>query len=241
MDSIIYGPVSSWRLGRSLGVDLFSGRAKTCSFDCIYCEWGATVHPLTERKEFVTIAELKKGLEQAKGVTADYATFAGNGEPTLASNLGEAIETVKSTLKLPVAVLTNSSFMPAEDVRRDLSRADLVVAKIDAPHDEIFKAVNKPFGEHALAEILEGIKRFRSEYKGRLALQMMFVEANKGYAKEMAKIARELSPDEVEINTPLRPCGVKALTPTEIAAIREKFSGLKKVVTVYEVVKRKPT
>ena len=70
---------------------------------------------------------------------------------------------------------------------------------------------------------------------------MMFVEANKGYAEEMAKIARELSPDEVEINTPLRLCGVKPLTPTEIAAIREKFSGLKKVVTVYEVVKRKPT
>ncbi len=241
MNSIIYGPVSSWRLGRSLGIDLFYPRGKTCSLDCIYCELGATVHPLTERKEFVTIAELKKELEQAKGVTADYATFAGGGEPTLASNLGEAIEVVRSTLRLPVAVLTNSSLMPAEDVRRDLSRAELVVAKVDAPNDRLFKAVNKPFGEHALVEILEGIKRFRSEYKGRLALQIMFVEANKGYTEEVAKIARELSPDEVEINTPLRPCGVKPLTPTAIAAIREKFSGLKKVVAVYEVVRRKPT
>jgi len=239
MNSIIYGPVLSWRLGRSLGIDLFSPRGKTCSFDCTYCEWGATVHPLTERREFVMIAELKKELETAKGVSADYATFAGGGEPTLASNLGQAIEIVRSTLKLPVAVITNSSLMPREDVRRELARADLVIAKIDAPNEEIFHAVNRPCKGYTLAEIIQGIKRFRKEYKGNLALQMMFVESNKGCAEEMAKIAGELSPDEVQINTPLRPCAAKPLSPQEIAAIRDKFSGLKKVVTVYEA--GKPT
>jgi hypothetical protein len=64
---------------------------------------------------------------------------------------------------------------------------------------------------------------------------MMFVEANKGCAQEMDRIARELSPDEVQINTPLRPCAAMPLSPQEIAAIRGKFSGFKKVVTVYEV------
>jgi len=239
MNSILYGPVSSWRLGRSLGIDLFSPRGKTCSFDCTYCEWGATVHTLTERREFVTLAELKKELETAKGVPADYATFAGGGEPTLASNLGQAIEIVRSTLKLPVAVITNSSLMPGEDVRRELARADLVMVKLDAPNEEIFHAVNRPCKGYTLDEIIQGIKRFREEYKGKLALQMMFVEANKGCAGEMAKIAGELSPDEVQINTPLRPCAVKPLSPQEIVGIREKFRGLKKVVTVYEA--GKPT
>lgn len=239
MNSIVYGPVSSWRLGRSLGIDIISARGKTCSFDCTYCEWGATVHPLTERKEFVTLTELRNELETVKGVTADYATFAGGGEPTLAGNLGRAIEIVKSTLKLPVAVITNSSLMPGQDVRRELSRADLVIAKIDAPNEEIFHAVNRPFKGYTLAGIIQGIERFREEYKGSLALQMMFIEANKGCAQEMARIARELSPDEVQINTPLRPCAVMPLSPKEIAAIREKFSGFKKVVTVYEA--RNPT
>jgi len=237
MKSIIYGPVSSWRLGRSLGIDLFSPRGKTCSFDCTYCEWGATVHPLTERKEFVTLAELRNELERVEGVAADHATFAGGGEPTLASNLVRAIEIVRSTLKLPVAVITNSSLMPREDVRRELARADLVMVKLDASNEEIFNAVNRPFKGYTLAEIIQGIKRFREEYKGKLALQMMFVESNKGCAEEMAKIAGELSPDEVQINTPLRPCAVKPLSPQEIAAIRDKFSGLKKVVTVYEAVR----
>jgi len=241
MNSIIYGPVSSWRLGRSLGFDILSPGGKTCSFDCTYCELGATVHPLTERREFVKLAELKRELQEVKSIEADYATFAGGGEPTLASNLGEAISIVKLALGLPVAVLTNSSLMNKDDVRRDLALADLVIAKVDAPNEKIFKTVNKPFRGQTLSQILESIRRFRSEYKGKLAIQMMFVDANKGCAEEMAIIARELSPDEVQINTPLRLGGVKPLSPQEIAAIRDKFSGFKKVVTVYEVVRLRPT
>jgi len=236
MGSVIYGPVSSWRLGRSLGIDLLSTRGNTCSFDCTYCQLGKTVHPLSERKEFVTLAELARELETAKGVPADYATFSGVGEPTLASNLGRAIEAARATLGLPVAVLTNSSFMPREDVRRELALADVVVAKVDAPDEERFQAINRPFGGYTLDEILQGIRRFRSEYKGKLALQMMFVEANKDCAPEMARIAEELSPDEVQVNTPLRPCAVKPLPPAEIAAIRDHFGGIEKVITVYEVI-----
>jgi len=197
---------------------------------------GRTIQPLVERREFVTLAELAKELEKAKGVPADYATFSGIGEPTLASNLGKAIETVKSTLGLPVAVLTNSSFMPREDVRQELALADVVAAKVDAPNEERFQAINRPFGGNTLDEILQGIRRFRSEYKGKLALQMMFVEANRDCAPQMARIARELAPDEVQVNTPLRPCAVKPLPPAQIAAIRDEFSGLHGVVTVYEVV-----
>jgi hypothetical protein len=62
---------------------------------------------------------------------------------------------------------------------------------------------------------------------------MMFVEANKGFAAEMAAIARRLLPDEVQINTPLRPSAVAPLTAKEIATIREQFWGLR-VRTVYE-------
>ena len=83
--------------------------------------------------------------------------------------------------------------------------------------------------------------RSREGYRGKLALQMMFVEVNKGYAPEMMRIAEELSPDEVQINTPLRPCAVKPLTPEEIAAIRQEVTGLKGVVTVYEALRPEVT
>jgi len=60
------------------------------------------------------------------------------------------------------------------------------------------------------------------------------VTINKDYAKKMAEIAEHLSPDEVQLNTPLRPCATSPLTPEAITSIKRKFSGLKNVVTVYE-------
>jgi len=237
MNSIIYGPVPSWRLGRSLGIDLLSTKGKTCSFDCIYCQLGRTVHRLVERKEFVSIARLTEEFERVKGVVADYVTFSGVGEPTLASNLGEAIELARSVLRLPVAVLTNSSLMTREDVCRELSAADVVVAKVDAPNEKLFHKINRPNVKYTLEEIIRAIMLFREEYRGKLALQVMFIEANKDYAKEMAKIAEKLAPDEVQINTPLRPCAVRPLIPEAITSIRQEFSHLKNVVTVYEAPK----
>jgi len=234
VSSIIYGPVPSWRLGRSLGIDLLSTRDKTCSFDCIYCQLGKTVHPLTERKQFVSLDRLALELERVREIPADYATFSGIGEPTLASNLGKAIELAKSVLRLPVAVLTNSSLMTRKDVRRELGLADVVVAKLDAPDEGLFRQINRPTGQGTLGEIIRGIKLFRGEYQGRLALQIMFIEANQGYASEMARVAEQLSPDEVQINTPLRPCAVQPLTPEDISAIQREFSRVKKVVTAYE-------
>lgn len=233
MNSVIYGPVPSWRLGKSLGIDLLSTEGKTCSFDCNYCQLGRTANPLAERREFVPIDEVATALEKIRGVAADYATFSGVGEPTLASNLEQAIQLARSILHLPVAILTNSSLMPREDVRQELAQADVVVAKVDAPIDELFRQINRPYVRYTLDDVIQGIKLFRKSYQGKMALQMMFIEANRDYASEMAMVAEELSADEVQINTPLRPCGVKPLTPDDIAVIEYEFSGFKEVVTVY--------
>jgi wyosine [tRNA(Phe)-imidazoG37] synthetase (radical SAM superfamily) len=141
---------------------------------------------------------------------------------------------VKSALGLPVAVLTNSSLMPREDVRQELAQADVVAVKLDASNEELFHRINKPTIGYSLDEILQGVIRFRIEFRGKLALQMMFIEANKDYASEMARVAERLSPDEVQLNTPLRPCAVKPLSPEEISAIRQAFSRFKNMLTVYE-------
>jgi len=231
--SIIYGPVPSWRLGRSLGVDLLPVGGKTCTFDCIYCQLGRTARRLTQRAAFVPLDTVRRELERVRGVAADYVTFAGMGEPTLASNLGEAIRLARDILGLPVAVLTNSSLMASEDVRRDLACADVVVASLDASNEQLFRRINRPVAALKLEDILRGIELFEAEYQGVLALEMMFVKANRGFAAEMAAIAREIAPDEVQINTPLRPCAVSPLTASEIAAIREEFTGLP-VRSVYE-------
>jgi len=227
MPSIVYGPVPSWRLGRSLGIDAVSTRGKTCSFDCVYCQLGRTVHPLTERRRFVTPDVLRQQLAAIGNVAIDTVTFSGVAEPTLAVNLSELVAAVRKAIHdHPIAILTNASLIWRQDVQSDLQHFDIVVAKVDAPTEELFQAINRPVGGISLAQIISGIGAFRDGFGGKLALQMMFVEANRDQARQMAALARTLRPDEVQLNTPLRPCPVRPLSAAEMAAIEAEFAGL---------------
>ncbi|MGQ9626447.1 MAG: radical SAM protein [Anaerolineae bacterium] len=232
--SIVYGPVPSWRLGRSLGVDPVSTEKKTCNFNCIYCQLGQTRLPARERKVFVKPEELARELKNVGEIELDYITFSGVAEPTLAANLSELVEVVRAVLPgCPLAILTNSAFISREDVRRDLALFDTVVAKMDAPDEELFRKINRPVVRVSLAEIVEGIRIFRKSFRGKLALQMMFISANKERAWEMAEIARKLSPDEIQLNTPLRPSPVPPLSPEEMEEIEAAFSGLP-ILNIYK-------
>ena len=230
----IYGPVASWRLGRSLGIDLVNARRKICSFSCVYCQLGKTGQLTVAPREFISLEQLASELKLLGPIEADYVTFSGTGEPTLANNLGEAIDLARSILGLPIAVLSNSSLMFRKDVRRQLAHADTVVAKLDVPNEEMLAVVNRPAPGLHFDQTRDGIRLFRDEYRGKLAMQIMFIEANKDYAREIAALSRQISPDEVQINTPLRPCAVKPLPPESIAEIRREFTNLDNVVTVYE-------
>ncbi len=235
MNSIIYGPVSSWRLGRSLGIDLVSTKGKTCSFDCIYCQLGETVNRKSQRSEFVSLGQLERELVSAQGMSLDYVTFSGMGEPTLAANLRKAIVLVRSILHLPVAVLTNSSLISRPDVRLDLTWADVVVAKLDAPNEDLFCSINRPVKDISLKQTIDGISRFRKMHTRTLALQMMFMKANQNFAPEMAEMAAQLSANEIQLNTPLRHCPVKPLSNEGMEDIKAAFSGVAgKVVMVYD-------
>lgn len=234
----IYGPVPSWRLGRSLGIDLLPGRGKTCSFDCVYCQLGRTTRSAIERQLFVETERLRSELDALPLTAADvdHLTFSGTGEPTLAANLGEAIDLIRSCPALqgvPVAVLTNAALLSRPDVRHDLARADLVVAKLDAPEEALFRTINRPAPSVSWFQVLMGIHAFRQEFDRKLALQMMFVGANRQRADEMAALARSLNPDEVQINTPLRASPTPPLKQAAMVEIEQAFSGLP-VVNVYD-------
>ena len=158
-----------------------------------------------------------------------YLTLSGSGEPTLASNLGQMIKSIRRIRGEKIAVLTNSSLMDREDVKRDLSLADFVIAKLDAHTQEVFKLVNRPVETAKIEKIARAIKDFKDRFEGKLALQVMFIEQNKRYAGQIARIAREINPDEVQINTPLRPCRAAPLTRAEIAKIENHFDGMSRI------------
>ena len=59
----IYGPVYSWRLGESLGIDPLESAEKICNMDCIYCQLGKTEHITRERKVYVDPVDLLDELD----------------------------------------------------------------------------------------------------------------------------------------------------------------------------------
>jgi len=228
----IYGPVPSWRLGSSLGIDPLSKGEKICSFDCAYCQIGKTKLLTDKRETFVKVSDIIEELDSLPPLEIDYITFSGTGEPTLSENLGQMIKVIKKIRNEKIAVLTNSSLIHREDVQKDLFLADFVVAKLDASTQDTFKLVNQPVRTVKIDTIIQAIKDFKSCYLGKLALQIMFIETNEKYAKDIAQIAREINPDEVQLNTPLRPCKIKPLTKFEMDTIEGYFSGLN-AVSVY--------
>lgn len=234
----VYGPVPSWRLGSSLGIDLTSNEGKICSFDCTYCQLGKTTNLTIKRGEFVStervLSELKDSLTRIK---ADVITFSGTGEPTLASNLGEVADEIKMITDLPLAILTNSSLMSRKDVMNDLKKIDVVIAKLDAPNEELFQEINRSASGITFESLVSGIKQFREEYNGKFALQIMFVDANKDHASELAELAREINPDEVQLDVAFRQSPERQLTMEEVTEIKKAFKGIN-TVSYYD--KEKP-
>lgn len=235
----LYGPVSSWRFGKSLGIDPISRPEKICTFDCIYCQAGKTQIFAKEREVFVLTEDLIEELRSLPPMKLDTITFAGNGEPTLAKNLGEMIEQIKSFRSEKITVITNASLIHHPDVQEDLLLADQVVAKLDAFSEASLDAVNQPIPNVLMEHIVQGLKNFRRLYRGRLALQIMFVEANRKFAEAIAKIVCKIHPDEVEINTPLRECAVKPLDFETIQAITDLFKRIcPKTIQIRQVYER---
>jgi len=227
----VFGPVSSWRFGKSVGVDPLC--QNVCSFDCVYCQVGPTLNKTIQKEIFISTDRIEEDLKRVlPGASADVVTISGYGEPTLAKNLDEIIEVIRGLTDLPVAIMTNSSTLPLGKMRRTLRDMDIVVAKLDAYNYSLFEEINRPVKGLHFGDILKWIKKFKSSFEGRLELQTMFIEKNKDYAGELAKIAAEIQPDKVYINTPLRHSPEGHLSKDQMYEIEKHFEGLN-VSSVY--------
>ena len=228
----VFGPVQSWRLGRSLGIDPLSSKHKICNMDCVYCQLGRTMALEHERKVFVPTADVIKELMTIPKDIADHITFAGRGEPTLALNLGEMIQEVKALRDEKIAVLTNASLINIKAVQDALKLADVIVAKLDAGDQSNFQAVDQ--GEFLdLNAIVQGMIDFRANFKGKFALQVMLVDENINSIARIAETCHSIGADEIQLDTPLRPSAVKPLERQRVLWAKKFFVGLP-VVTVFD-------
>lgn len=236
----IYGPVNSWRLGSSLGIDLLSQRNKVCTFDCSYCQVGRAKSCPIKRKTYIPTKAILDEIRSLPECRIDYITFSGSGEPTLAKNLGTLIRSIKKIRKEKIAVLTNATLISRKDVQKELKQADLVEVKLDASSDLLLNKINKPFEGIKFKKIIRGIKSFRATYEGKFILQIMLLKESLKEAEDIAKIAKSIKPDKIHINTPLRPSKAKPISRKEMENAKAYFKGMR-VITVYDKNRKKST
>ena len=206
----VYGPVPSRRLGQSLGIDTIP--LKTCNWNCVYCQLGRTEPLVNQRDDYFPpdeiLTEIREVLDSHKPGEIDWVTFVGSGEPTLHASIGWLIRKVKEQSDLPVAVITNGSLLYLPEVRLELLAADAVLPSLDAGTAVLYRKINRPHPEVTYKRLMEGLIAFRSEFAGKLWVEVMLVKGlndTEDALQDIASALRLIDPDEVHINLPTRP------------------------------------
>jgi wyosine [tRNA(Phe)-imidazoG37] synthetase (radical SAM superfamily) len=241
---IVYGPVSSRRLGHSLGVNVTPRRGKACSFDCVYCQYGRTVDLISSPSELadlvdghVVLREVGIWLRRLRGQNQplNSITFSGYGEPTLFPSLREVVVGVKELRDqyypgVKVGILTNSSTITHERVFAALREFDSVVAKLDSGSQDAFVAINRPADRVAtLDSVVDGLGRLQDE-TNRVTIQtLIFKSADAGHRDNstvddirlIAQKASSINPAEIQIYTVKRRPSESFVEPIDEASLRE--------------------
>ena len=229
----IYGPVKSRRLGLSLGVSLTP--YKICSFDCVYSQLGQTTHLTAERKVYVNteeiLNELKSWLEYNSSLAEElnYVTISGSGEPSLNTQVGALIGQIKRLVRVPVALITNSSLLVDAAVRQSLGELDLIVPSLDAVSQEIFAKIDRPYKDIKIEDIIQGLIELRKGFKGKIWLEIMLVKGvndDLRQIKKMKEVVEQINPDKIQLNSPVRATAQPDVLPVE----KSKLGKIKEIL-----------
>jgi len=215
----VFGPVSSKRLGQSLGVDLLP--PKSCTWNCIYCQLGRTREYTLLRQEFYPPAEILSEIQEAvdSGAHIDWITFVGSGETMLYRGIGRLIDKVKKMTDIPVAIITNGSLFSLPEVRQEALRADAVLPSLNAGSEELHQKISRHAPGFTFRRHLEGLIAFRKEYTGNLWVEVMLlggVNDTDEALKDITGALAQIGPDMVHLVIPTRPSTEKdVLLPSE--------------------------
>lgn len=232
----LFGPVPSRRFGRSLGVDLTP--YKTCTQDCVFCQLGRTTDLTVARDGFAPVDEVIKELDRwlKAGGTADYITLSGSGEPTLNTRFQDVIRFVRENSNIKTALLTNGSLLNIPEVRSVASHAHVVKVSLSAWDQRSFSWVNRPHPSIDFKQCIDGLKRFRHQFYGELWIEVFLVWGMNSTPSDViriAKLAEEILPDRIQLNTAVRPPAEDFVDPVpreNIASLCDLFRPTAEVI-----------
>jgi len=236
---IIYGPVVSRRLGRSLGINLLPDEIKVCSMNCRYCQYSWTGMLTADGKEPEAFLPSRKEVADAvesvfrelagAGTPPDTVTFSGNGEATLHPEFPAVVEDLMELKesffpKCRSAALSNSTTLGNQMVLDALLRLDDAIMKLDAGNEAMFRKLNGPAPGIRFGDVVAGLRRMGSK----AVLQSMFVAGS----------VNNCSDEEVDawldIVSSIAPRGVQVFTldrgPADSGLLPASFEMLESIV-----------
>jgi len=176
-------------------------------------------------EEVVEAVREKVNNVRKAGEQIDFLTYVPDGESTLDIHLGEEVHQFKE-LGIPQAIITNSSLIDREDVRRDLMELDLVSVKVDSVLRDTWKKINKPHSGLNLDHILEGLRTFARDYRGKLITETMLIDGVNDTHESIERTAEfisRLEPHTAYISIPTRPPARVDVKPAGEEAINHAF------------------
>lgn len=206
---ILFGPVSSRRFGRSLGIDL-SPSKKQCNFDCVYCELDPK-KTQEKQDEIISIdkivSEVKAMLE--KNVEFDFLTLTANGEPSLYPYLNELISSLRSIAKdKKLLILSNGTAVLDENKFNALLKLDVVKFSLDSAIDKTFYRIDRALKNINLEKMIEKMADFRARFNGDLIMEILVVKDlndNEKEFKALNQALKKIMPLRVDLSTIDRP------------------------------------
>jgi len=176
---IVYGPVLSRRLGRSLGINVLSPYQKICSFNCSYCQYGSTKMLTRQppREAFPTSQEILQEVEKTLVIHKhlDHLTFSGNGEPTLHPEFGVIVQGIRDLRDLyrpevRIALFTNSTTLEDPEVQNGIGNIDFPIFKLDAGDQEMLDMIDHPANGIRIEPIIENLGQLKE-----ITIQSLFI------------------------------------------------------------------
>jgi wyosine [tRNA(Phe)-imidazoG37] synthetase (radical SAM superfamily) len=108
-------------------------------------------------------------------------------------------------------------------LRKEIAQANLVLPSLDAATQEVFERINRPEAGLDIGNIIEGLTRFRQEFKGDIWLEVFLLPGYNDDEQELLAIRdaiQKIAPERVQLNTLDRPGIVTGLRAASMAEMK---------------------
>lgn len=215
----VYGPVKSRRYGNDTGINLLPLNKKTCTFDCLYCQFGFTPPGRQAgAEEFPSPDQIISQLNlHRKKYPIDHITIAGNGEPTMHPRFEEIAQEILDWRNahcenVPIAIFTNGFRLTNPKIMSLVRQFDEPVVKLDAGDPRTVSKLDRPAAGFDFYNLVDSLRKCPG-----ILIQSMFIAGWNDSSSDFH--------NWIQVLATIQPASVQMYTIDRVPA----FQGLKPV------------